>query len=93
MAPVPDVVDLGMAVFFSNTRAMPLRVPLAHPTTTGLSRAISPSRAPSSIKGMLTVPGALAAANSAADRTSSSKAPLARKAGNMALTRRDRHHA
>ena len=71
---------------------MPLRVPLAQPTTTGAVVGMSFRRLPRSPKGMLTVPGALAAANSPAERTSTSNAPRALSAGSMAATRREFHH-
>jgi hypothetical protein len=69
-------------------RAIPLREPLAHATTTGAVRGISPMRRPSSPTGMFTVPGTLPEANSAGERTSTNVAPARRSSGSIATTRR-----
>ena len=71
---------------------MPLRVPLAQHSTTGAVVGISLSREPSSGSGMLTEPGALPPANSAAERTSTSVAPFFTSDGSKALTLRAFHH-
>ena len=71
---------------------MPLRDPLAQPTTTGTDLGISLSRLPKSCNGMLMVPGALAWANSPGDLTSIKIAPFLRSSGSMATTFLEAHH-
>lgn len=71
---------------------MPLRVPLAQQTTTGLELGISFSLLPSSDKGMLIVPGAFPPANSPADLTSTKTAPFSFNVGSIAITRWVFHH-